>query len=110
LGGEVARRTSSCFDLRKIFWSGRTTIGSRWPNRTLLRDWSPRSDHGSFGPAIAIGEVALADYAWAKTIAARLKVKRGAWSCARRAGIEIVRRTSLFRLVRTSAAGSLFEY
>jgi len=63
------------------------------------------------GPAIAIGEVALADYAWAKTMRQRLEGEARRLDAAlAEAGIEIVGGTSLFRLVRTSAAGSLFEY
>src|SRR6266446_8628267 len=63
------------------------------------------------GPAIAIGKTALADYGWAEATRKRLQGEARRLDAAlAEAGIEIVGGTSLFRLVRTSAAGSLFEY
>ena len=63
------------------------------------------------GPAIAIGQTALADAVWSKAIRERLGGE------ARRldamfvaCGIEIVGGTSLFRLVRMSAADRLFHH
>ena len=63
------------------------------------------------GPALAIGEAALADVAWARATRHALD------AAARRldallagAGLEVVGGTSLFRLVRTPAAGELFHH
>jgi cobalamin biosynthetic protein CobC len=63
------------------------------------------------GPALAVGEVALADTSWAETT-------RGALAQAARrlddllsaGGLEIVGGTSLFRLARTSSASELFHH
>jgi cobalamin biosynthetic protein CobC len=63
------------------------------------------------GPAIAIGEAALADIAWAEATRALL-----AGEAARldvlltEAGLDLVGKTSLFRLVRTPAANELFHH
>jgi cobalamin biosynthesis protein CobC len=63
------------------------------------------------GPALAIGEAALADVAWAR--ATRQALDQGArrldalLAGARR---EVIGGTSLFRLVRTPAAGELFHH
>jgi len=63
------------------------------------------------GPAIAIGEVALSDYEWAKAMRKRLEGEARRLDAALAgARIEVLGGTSLFRLVRTSAAGSLFEH
>jgi len=63
------------------------------------------------GPAIAVGETALADAAWADMMRARLAgdIRRldGVLAEAR---LEVAGGTSLFRLVRTPAAGDLFQY
>jgi cobalamin biosynthesis protein CobC len=63
------------------------------------------------GPAIAVGQTALADSAWSQAMRERLEGE------ARRldtvlvgAGIEVVGGTSLFRLVRTSLADRLFHH
>jgi cobalamin biosynthetic protein CobC len=63
------------------------------------------------GPAIAVGQTALADAAWSRAMRERLEGE------ARRldavlvgAGIEVVGETSLFRLVRTSLADRLFHH
>jgi cobalamin biosynthetic protein CobC len=63
------------------------------------------------GPAIAIGQTALADAAWSKAMRERLEGE------ARRldavlvgGGIEVVGGTSLFRLARTSLADRLFHH
>jgi cobalamin biosynthetic protein CobC len=68
------------------------------------------------GPAIAIGETALADTGWAQ--ATRVSLGRAAQrldallveTLSGRAGLEIVGGTVLFRLVRTAAAGELFHH
>jgi cobalamin biosynthetic protein CobC len=63
------------------------------------------------GPAIAIGEVALADVAWAN--ATRASLARAAERLNKllaKANLEVVGGTSLFRLVQTPAAGELFEH
>jgi cobalamin biosynthesis protein CobC len=63
------------------------------------------------GPAIAIGEAALADLAWAEAMrkilardAARLD------GILTEAGLDIAGGTSLYRLVRTPAAADLFQH
>jgi cobalamin biosynthetic protein CobC len=62
------------------------------------------------GPAIAIGERALADAAWSESTRTRLA------ATARRldglltgAGLEVAGGTSLFRLVRTPQASGVFD-
>jgi cobalamin biosynthesis protein CobC len=63
------------------------------------------------GPAIAIGQTALADTAWSKAMSKRLEGEaRRLDGLLTTAGIEIVGGTSLFRLVRTPAAESLFRH
>jgi len=63
------------------------------------------------GPAMAIGEMALADYGWAAATRKRVQGEARRLDAAfTGAGIEVVGGTSLFRLVRTSAAESLFEH
>jgi len=62
------------------------------------------------GPAIAIGEIALADHAWAKAMRQRLEADvRRVDAVLAGAGLQVVGGTSLFRLVRTSAADRLFD-
>lgn len=63
------------------------------------------------GPAIAIGEAALADVSWADET--RESLCRGAQrldEILTSAGLEVVGGTSLFRLVRTPAASELFHH
>jgi cobalamin biosynthetic protein CobC len=68
------------------------------------------------GPAIAIGEAALADAAWAQ--ATRVALGRAAQrldallaeTLSASAGLEIVGGTSLFRLAHTHAASELFHH
>jgi cobalamin biosynthesis protein CobC len=63
------------------------------------------------GPALAIGETALADDEWAKAMRTRLEGEARRLDAAlAEAGIEVVGGTTLFRLVRTSAAESLFQH
>ena len=63
------------------------------------------------GPAIAIGEVALADVQWAEAMRERLEddARRLDYTLTDR-GIEIVGGTPLFRLVRVPAADALFHH
>jgi cobalamin biosynthetic protein CobC len=62
------------------------------------------------GPAIAIGEVALADETWSEAMRARLAATASRLDeMLRRARLEVVGGTSLFRLVRTPAASELFD-
>ena len=62
------------------------------------------------GPAIAIGEVALADETWSEAARARLAAMASRLDeTLRRAGLDVVGGTSLFRLVRTPAANELFD-
>jgi len=63
------------------------------------------------GPAIAIGQTALADAGWARAMRERLdgEARRLDVTLAG-AGIEVVGGTSLFRLVRLSAADRLFHH
>ncbi len=63
------------------------------------------------GPAIAAGQAALSDAAWAEAM--RDMLARGAARLDRMlagAKLEIVGGTSLFRLARTPAAGALFDH
>jgi len=63
------------------------------------------------GPAIAIGEAALADVSWMETT--RELVRQDARrldDILAKTGVEIVGGTSLFRLVRTHAASELFHH
>jgi cobalamin biosynthesis protein CobC len=63
------------------------------------------------GLAIAIGEIALADYEWAEAMRKRLEGEARRLDAALAgAQIEVVGGTSLFRLVCTSVAESLFEH
>jgi cobalamin biosynthetic protein CobC len=63
------------------------------------------------GPAIAIGEAALADVRWAEAMRKRLDGDaRLLDSVLTDRGIEIVGGTSLFRLVRMPAADALFHH
>src|SRR5258707_704007 len=63
------------------------------------------------GPAVAIGEMALADYEWAGAMRKRLEGEARRLDAAlSEAGIGGVGGTPLFRLVRTSAAESLFKH
>jgi cobalamin biosynthetic protein CobC len=62
------------------------------------------------GPALAIGEVALADKAWAA--ATRCSLSRAAErldALLTKAGLDIIGGTSLFRLVHTENAAELFD-
>ena len=62
------------------------------------------------GPAIAVGQTALADAAWIHTMRKRLEGEAGRLDAVLAgAGIEISGGTSLFRLVRTSEAEILFQ-
>jgi cobalamin biosynthesis protein CobC len=63
------------------------------------------------GPAIAIGEAALANASWAATTRESLRQDaRRLDELLTNAGVEIVGGTSLFRLVRTPAASGLFHH
>jgi cobalamin biosynthetic protein CobC len=63
------------------------------------------------GPAIAIGQAALADTEWIREMRERLEAEsRRLDSVLAGCGIEVVGGTSLFRLVRTSAADHLFHH
>jgi cobalamin biosynthesis protein CobC len=63
------------------------------------------------GPAIAIGQMALADAAWIRAMSGRLEEDaRRLDAVLIEAGMEIVGGTSLFRLARTSAADRLFHH
>jgi cobalamin biosynthetic protein CobC len=63
------------------------------------------------GPAIAVGEIALADATWVRAMRAQLDQEaRRLDELLTNAGLEIVGGTSLFRLVRTRAASELFHH
>jgi cobalamin biosynthetic protein CobC len=113
LSGEVARRNIVVLrsfgkffglaGLRLGFALARPEIAARLA--AALGPWA------ASGPAIAIGEVALSDYEWAKAMRKRLEGEARRLDAALAgARIEVLGGTSLFRLVRTSAAGSLFEH
>ena len=62
------------------------------------------------GPALAAGAVALADTAWIATMRARLAdTARRLDTLLIAAGLEVAGGTTLFRLVRTPAAGAVFD-
>jgi cobalamin biosynthetic protein CobC len=63
------------------------------------------------GPAIAIGEIVLADATWVRAMRAQLDQEaRRLDELLTNAGLEIVGGTSLFRLVRTRAASEVFHH
>jgi cobalamin biosynthesis protein CobC len=63
------------------------------------------------GPAIAIGEAALADTAWVQSTRERLhRDAQRLDDLLSRSGLELIGGTSLFRLVRCPAAAALFEH
>jgi cobalamin biosynthetic protein CobC len=63
------------------------------------------------GPAIAVGQAALADDAWIRAMRAGLEDEaRGLDVALIEAGTEIIGGTSLFRLVRIAAADRLFHH
>jgi cobalamin biosynthetic protein CobC len=63
------------------------------------------------GPAVAIGQAALADTEWINAMRERLEGEARRLDAAlTEAGIEVIGGTSLFRLVRTSAADCLFHH
>jgi cobalamin biosynthesis protein CobC len=113
LGGEVARhnivvlRSFGKFfglaGLRLGFALARPEIAARLA--AALGPWAVS------GPAIAIGEIALADYGWVEATRKRLEGEaRRLDATLAGARIEVVGGTSLFRLVHTSAAENLFEH
>jgi cobalamin biosynthetic protein CobC len=63
------------------------------------------------GPAIAAGEIALADTAWASsTRTALAKAAARLDQTLAAAGVQVIGGTSLFRLVRSTAAKALFDH
>jgi cobalamin biosynthetic protein CobC len=63
------------------------------------------------GPAVAVGQAALADAAWIRAMRQRLAAEaRRLDEVLTAAGMEIVGGTSLFRLARTGAADRLFHH
>src|SRR5262249_42731666 len=72
--------------------------------RALLGPWAVS------GPAIAIGEVALADAAWIAATRARVAKEAARLDeLLRDCGLQVVGGTSLFRLVRTPRAAVLYD-
>ena len=62
------------------------------------------------GPAIAVGEIALADAPWIAATRARLETEAQQLDALLvNAGLDLVGGTSLFRLVRSAAASELFH-
>ena len=62
------------------------------------------------GPAIAIGEIALADNAWIETTRVRLaQAEQRLDRLLAGAGLEVVGGTALFRLAQTPAAAALYQ-
>jgi cobalamin biosynthetic protein CobC len=62
------------------------------------------------GPALAIGQVALADEAWAQAMRERLRLAADRLDALLTdAGLHVIGGTSLFRLARTPAAADLFD-
>jgi cobalamin biosynthetic protein CobC len=63
------------------------------------------------GPALAVGAAALADERWAKAMRERLAAEAGRFDrLLAAAALDIAGGTSLFRLVRTTAAADLFHH
>ncbi len=63
------------------------------------------------GPAIAVGEIALADAPWIAATRARLETEAQQLDALLvDAGLDLVGGTSLFRLVRSAAADALFHH
>jgi cobalamin biosynthetic protein CobC len=63
------------------------------------------------GPAVAVGQAALADTAWIVPMRARLRREADRLEqMLEQSGLQPVGGTSLFRLVRTPAAGELFRH
>jgi cobalamin biosynthesis protein CobC len=113
LGGEVARgnivvlRSFGKFfglaGLRLGFALAATEIAARLA--ATLGPWAVA------GPAIAVGEAALADVSWAEaTREGLLREARQLDGMLAGAGLEVVGGTSLFRLARTIAANELFHH
>jgi cobalamin biosynthetic protein CobC len=113
LGGEVARgnivvlRSFGKFfglaGLRLGFALAATEMAARLS--ATLGPWAVA------GPAIAIGEAALADVSWAEGTRERLdRDARQLDAILSGAGLEVVGGTSLFRLTRTPAANELFHH
>jgi cobalamin biosynthetic protein CobC len=72
--------------------------------RAVLGPWAVS------GPAIAIGEIALADSAWIATMRARLAGEAARLDeLLRNRGLTVVGGTSLFRLARTPSAAALYS-
>ncbi len=73
--------------------------------RALLGPWAVS------GPAIAVGEIALADTGWAvATRAALAQAARRLDDLLTGAGLEVIGGTPLFRLARTEAAKNIFVH
>jgi cobalamin biosynthesis protein CobC len=113
LGGEVARRNIVVLrsfgkffglaGLRLGFALARPEIATRLA--AALGPWAVS------GPAIATGKTALADYEWATAMRRRLEGEACRLdSVLAEAALDFVGGTSLFRLVRTSAAEGLFHH
>jgi cobalamin biosynthetic protein CobC len=113
LGGEVAGRDIVVLrsfgkffglaGLRLGFALAKPEIAARLA--AMLGPWAVS------GPAIAVGQTALADAEWIHATRERLgREARRLDTVLAGAGIEVVGGTSLFRLVRVPAAESLFEH
>jgi cobalamin biosynthesis protein CobC len=73
--------------------------------RAVLGPWAVS------GPAIAIGEIALADTAWIAATRARVAEKAARLDqLLRSRGLAVAGGTSLFRLVRTPGAAALYDH
>jgi cobalamin biosynthetic protein CobC len=113
LGGEVARGNivvlrsfGKFFGLAGLRLGFALTATERAARLTAtLGPWSVA------GPAIAIGEAALADVSWAEATRERLlRDARQLDAMLADAGLDVVGGTSLFRLARTIAANELFHH
>jgi len=113
LGGDVARRNivvlrsfGKFFGLAGVrlgFALARPEVAARLA--AALGPWAVS------GPAVAIGQKALADIEWANAMRKRLEGEaRRLDAVLAGARIEVVGGTSLFRLVRTTEAENLFEH
>jgi cobalamin biosynthesis protein CobC len=113
LGGEVARRNIVVLrSFGKFFGLAGLRLGFALARPELAeRLAASLGPWAVSGPAVAIGQKALTDIEWVKAMRKRLEGEACRLDAALAgARIEIAGGTSLFRLVRTSAAEGLFHH
>src|SRR5262249_49809972 len=113
LGGEVARHNILVLrSFGKFFGLAGLRLGFALARReTAARLVAALGPWAVSGTAVAIGQKALADIEWAKAMRERLAQEaRRLDATLARIPVDVVGGTSLFRLVRTSAADHLFHH